>query len=238
MTQTKQVIETMRRLGGFATLGKLNRELDFSRWLTKTPEASVRRIVQDSPAFFRIKPGLWALEECREAALARLGLETVSGSVEPADFTHAYYQGLLVEIGKMQSKLAYIPAQDKSKLYLGKPLGDIANTTDLPPFTYPAITQRAKTVDVIWFNCRQMPCSFFEVEHSTDIQNSLDKFFDLQDFYAKFYIVADEHKGKRFRDIIARSIYRPISVRVEFRSYESVARLHTRTYALSEERAL
>lgn len=42
-----------------------------------------------------------------------------------------------------------------------------------------------------------MPNSFFEVEHSTDIQNSLEKFNDLRDFYAKMYIVADE---KRFAE--------------------------------------
>ena len=52
MTQTQQVIDTMRRLGGVATFGKLNSEVDFSFWGTKTPEASVRRIVQNSPDIF------------------------------------------------------------------------------------------------------------------------------------------------------------------------------------------
>lgn len=36
-----------------------------------------------------------------------------------------------------------------------------------------------------------MPHSFFEIEHSTDIQNSLLKFNDLQDFYVRMVIVAD-----------------------------------------------
>ena len=35
-----------------------------------------------------------------------------------------------------------------------------------------------------------MPCAFYEVEHSTDMKNSLNKFYKLQDFRAKFYIVA------------------------------------------------
>ena len=61
MKQKQQVINVMKNLGGIATFGKLNSEIDFSSWGTKTPEASVRRIVQDSPAFFRLKPGLWAL---------------------------------------------------------------------------------------------------------------------------------------------------------------------------------
>ena len=58
MTQEQQVIKTLRNQGGYATLRRLNEVMDFSTWKTKTPEASVRRIVQDSKAIFRIQPGL------------------------------------------------------------------------------------------------------------------------------------------------------------------------------------
>lgn len=57
-TQELQVIETMRREGGYATLRRLNEIVDFSTWKTKTPEATVRRIVQDSKLIFKIQPGL------------------------------------------------------------------------------------------------------------------------------------------------------------------------------------
>ena len=43
------MIEVLRRAGGYATLRRLNELVDFSSWTTKTPEASVRRIVQNSP---------------------------------------------------------------------------------------------------------------------------------------------------------------------------------------------
>lgn len=62
MTQEFQVIEKMREEEGYATLRRLNEVIDFSAWKTKTPEASVRRIVQYSKEFFRIQPGLWALK--------------------------------------------------------------------------------------------------------------------------------------------------------------------------------
>lgn len=61
MTQEQQVIETLRNQGGYATLRRLNEVMDFSKWKTKTPEASVRKIVQISDAIFRIEPGLWGL---------------------------------------------------------------------------------------------------------------------------------------------------------------------------------
>lgn len=54
MTQKQQVIEAMRRNGGYATFQQLNHIMDFSSWKTKTPQASVRRIVQINKVFFEL----------------------------------------------------------------------------------------------------------------------------------------------------------------------------------------
>lgn len=69
-----------------------------------------------------------------------------------------------------------------------------------------------------------MPHSFFEIEHSTDIQNSLLKFNDLQDFAARMIIVAD---GKRYHEFISKMGYISFrslmnNKRVSFLSYESL----------------
>jgi len=64
MKQHEAVRKVMERNGGFATLGYLNQEVlkvPDVEWKTKTPFASIRRIVQDERFFFKIKPGLWAL---------------------------------------------------------------------------------------------------------------------------------------------------------------------------------
>lgn len=66
----------------------------------------------------------------------------------------------------------------------------VADIHTIPPFTYDDLLRKAKTVNVIWFNKRHMPSHFFEVEHTTDIKNSLGKYHALQDFSADFYIVA------------------------------------------------
>ena len=68
-TQEMQVVDAMRQEGGFATLRRLNEIVDFSTWKPKTHEATIRRIVQESSHFFRIQPGLWALNESREIVL-------------------------------------------------------------------------------------------------------------------------------------------------------------------------
>ena len=101
ITQEAQVIEVMRKEGGFATFKRLNELLDFSKWETKTPEASVRRIVQNSKNIFKIQPGLWALEEMRAEVLDKFNLEMGNKKSEE-QFSHGYYQGLLIEIGKYE----------------------------------------------------------------------------------------------------------------------------------------
>lgn len=101
-------------------------------------------------------------------------------------FTHDYYQGIVVKIGNIKKYDTYVPTQDKNKKFLETKLCDLVTLRSLPGFTYDKLIRRAKTIDVIWFNERQMPCGFYEIEHTTDIKNSLSKFYELQDFRADF----------------------------------------------------
>lgn len=224
-TQEYQVIEALRKEGGFATLRRLNEIVDFSTWKTKTPEASVRRIVQDSQSVFRIQPGLWALKDCREKVLEKFKIDEGNRESEE-QFSHGYYQGLLVEIGKFRKRMTYIPSQDKNRMFLDKHLSEVADTYTLPLFTYDSLLRKARTVDVIWFNERQMPSDFYEVEHTTDIKNSLSKFYELQDFFSKFYIVANICRKEEFNDKISVSMYNGIKSRVQFLDYERVVAMH------------
>lgn len=225
LSQEEQVIAAMEKEGGFATFKRLNEIIDFSSWKTKTPEASVRRIVQVSDQIFKIRPGLWALEKKRKDVLQHLDLK-VGDKKSEQSFDHGYYQGLLVEIGKFRKMITYVPAQDKNRKFLGKKLVDVTDTTDIPHFTYDSILRKAKTVDVIWFNERKMPSVFYEVEHTTDIKNSLSKFYELQDFSAEFFIVAAETRRNEFDDKLNASIFNSIKDRVNFLDYGKVAKRH------------
>ncbi|MCD8215458.1 MAG: hypothetical protein LUC97_07455 [Clostridiales bacterium] len=64
-------------------------------------------------------------------------------------------------------------------MFLERKLSEIAAINSIYSFTYPEILRKAKTVDVIWFNERKMPYAFYEVEHTTDIKNSLNKSYEL-----------------------------------------------------------
>jgi hypothetical protein len=233
-TQEQQVIDCLRENGGYATLRRLNELLDFSTWSTKTPEASVRRIVQLSDKIFRIQPGLWALTEAKEKVLRLFKLKEGDRHSEEV-FSHGYYQGLLIEIGRYKNLKTYVPAQDKSRLYLGHPLSELSDTTELPQFTNPALLRKARTVDVIWFNERDMPCDFYEVEHTTDIKNSLSKFYELQDFSSGFYIVAESSREKEFNDKLNVSMFEPIKDRVQFLSYDRVVSVHANLKGIEKD---
>lgn len=110
MTQAQAVIETIDMLGGIATLNQINQhifEITDCQWRTKTPFASVRRIVQQTAGIYKIKPGLYALETHRQE-LEGNGIlvqnEHNQDSEVVKTFNHAYYQGLLLEMGKCRFK--------------------------------------------------------------------------------------------------------------------------------------
>ena len=232
MKQHEIVIEAMRKNGGYATLGWLNNAIDFSMWKTKTPQASVRRIVQTSEEFFKIRPGLWALKEFEDIVLSKFNLKTKDNKQEEL-FTHSYYQGLVVEIGNMNKFDTFVPAQDKNRFFLEKPMKELASLKEIYDFTYPEILRLAKTIDVIWFNERRLPYSFFEIEHTTDMKNSLEKFFELQDYFARFFIVASVSRKKQFDELLSKSIFKSIRNRIDFADYENIVKQHSKMTELS-----
>jgi hypothetical protein len=234
MKQYEAVINVMERNGGYATLRLLNQQalrVEGVEWKTKTPFASIRRIVQDNRFFFKIRPGLWALKSFKDK-LPHDIFPKDQPKEKYAEYTHTFYQGLLVEIGNYKGYNTFIPNQDKNKVFLDKRIHEIATISNIYEFSYPHIVGITKTIDVIWFNERNMPLKLFEIEHTTAINNSLIKFLELQDFYTKYYIVADEVRRKEFRFKLSLNTFYPISKRVWFWSYDDVAELHANTSEL------
>ncbi|MCL6624323.1 MAG: hypothetical protein K6T17_06875 [Fimbriimonadales bacterium] len=240
MKQYEAVIEAMRQEGGFATLGRLYQtalHMPGVTWGTKTPFASIRRIVQTRPEFFKIKPGLWGLKERKEQIFRELAIGKPSPKSDQA-FTRTYFQGVIVEIGNLQDYTTFIPPQDRNKPFLNKKLKEIATLPTIYSFTYEHLVRVASTVDVIWFNERQMPYAMFEVEHTTNLQNALLKFVEFRDFRTKFYVVADDARQKEFQGKITKSVFEPIRNEVHFINYDKLIAYYERlcsSIALSKE---
>jgi len=225
----------MEENGGYATLGYLNQnvlKVKDCEWKTKTPFASIRRIVQDSRHFFKIRPGLWALKSFKDKLPSYIYQDQKITDKRQVEFNHTYYQGLLVEIGNLEKYHTFVPNQDKNKIFLGKKLCEITSVDRIYVFGYDYVVQKAQSIDVVWFNNRKMPKKMFEVEHSTNIEHSLVKFNELQDFYTDYYIVADNARKKQFDEIVNQHTFREIKERVGFIDYQKVSDLHTKGYEL------
>lgn len=226
MKQHEAVIQTLEKLGGIATLGQLNQEvfkIKDCEWKTKTPFASIRRIVQLNKDIYKVKPGLYGLVSHKKQNEAKGIFEETTqneDSKEIAEFNHSYYQGLILTIGNLRRFETFLPKQDKNKMFLNEKLGDLSTLKEIPHYSYESLVRRSATIDAIWFNDRKMPHSFFEVEHSTDIQNSLLKFSDLQDFSTRMFIVADKRRKAEFESKINYAGFKDIKSRVKFFAYD------------------
>ena len=232
MKQHEAVIQAMKEIGGYATLGQLYHavpKIFDCNWETKTPFASIRRIVQTHEEFFKIRPGLWALTSEKEK-VKLLFLDEKAPKKE-REYSHYFFQGLVVEIGNLKGFQTFVPSQDKNKPFAKQKLGDVTTISKLYDFTYGEVLRKAQTIDVTWFNSRRYPNSFFEIEHSTDIYNSLLKFVEFQDFRISFYIVADSLRRAEFENKISQSAFTPIKSFVKFWDYDAVSELHTKISA-------
>ena len=224
MKQYEAVLLTLEKLGGQATLAELYVEamkITDCTWGTKTPFASIRRIVQTRPEIFRVRPGLWALQSYKK----QLGLsEHERKSRKDVDQSHSFYQGMLVVIGNLRGLSTFIPNQDKNKAFVKEHLGELRTLQEIPKFSYDFLVKKSSTIDVIWFNNHQMPDSFFEVEFSTDMQNSLLKFFDLLDFSARMVIVSHESRRNELKSKLEFSALRDLKERVNFLEYNMLVK--------------
>ena len=144
MQQHEAVIKTMEEYGGYATLGFLNQSVDVSNWKTKTPFASIRRIVQDDRFFFKIRPGLWALKTYKNKLPENVFAAEKIPEIKQEEFNHSYYQGLLVEIGNLKKQKTFVPYQDKKKKYLEKKLKDITTIEKFYNFTYENLLRNSR----------------------------------------------------------------------------------------------
>jgi hypothetical protein len=237
MKQHEAVIKVMEENGGFATLSYLYEntlKVPGVIWKTKTPFATIRRIVQDKRFFFKIKPGLWALKTYKNK-LPKEILSLIEEDKEirkEGEFTHSYYQGMIIEIGNIKGFKTCVPPQDKNKRFLNKPLKELVNLEDIFKFTYEDIIQRVQSIDVFWFNERRFPSSIFEIEHTTDFKNALLKFLELQDFNVQMYIVSYKERQKEFLSKIELSAFKPIKRKTKFIDYEGVSKWHELAYKL------
>ncbi len=224
LTYSKAIEQVMIKNGYFAPLKLIYKHIWKYKDKTKikgiTPNFTIQAIVQRDSRFTRIGLGVYALTEY----LDRLPKEIEpKNENERKERKHAIIQGMLLEIGNFKKEISDTYTNDKKWIFQGKKLGNLSTIENIPDFTYKnIINNSARFIDVIWFNERRFPFSFFEVEHSTDFRDALIKFYELQDFYAKFYCVSEQKRYEKFQKEINKSAFKPLINRVKFLPYDQV----------------
>ncbi len=105
---------------------------------------------------------------------------------------------------------------------------------ELPQFSYERLVNKARTIDVSWFNERNLPSRFFEIEHSTNFVTSLLKFFDFRDFFVKMTIVASENREKEFMEHLSHDSMKEIASRIDFVGYEKLVKIYEQEFSKKE----
>lgn len=222
LTYSEAIEQVMLHNGYFAPLKLLYREIwkykDKSKIVGITPDNTIQERVQRDERFTKIGLGVWALTAYLDKLPKEIEPRTKEGQKERM---HANIQGMLLEVGNYRDFETY--TNDKKWTFQNKTLGSLATLQSVPIFTYePIIKNSVSFADVIWFNNRGFPNSIFEVEQSTDFRDAFVKFMELQDFMTIFYCVSSEDRKIKFEKEISKVAFKPISSRINFRTYAQV----------------
>ena len=199
-----------------------------------TPDRTINERVQRDKRFVKLKPGLYGLKNYLEKLPDEFNPNISKTQADEDKITHAYIQGMLLEIGNINGFKTFAP--DKSGRFTSKKLCDIMTLKEIPKFTYEHILQSTRFIDVIWFNDRNFPNSIFEVENSTNFLNSLVKFVELQDFTTSMIMIAPNEKSKinKYNQEIEKSAFAAIKDRVKFFNYDKIIGLYNSQIAASK----
>jgi hypothetical protein len=229
--QTDDVIDVMQRNGGYSSLIHLYKNVNTSGWNTKTPSATIRRIVQNTEVFTKIKPGFYILKSTVssnniEEILKILNPENTEKNDKQLKSLHSYYQSVLAEIGDFYNFSVYIPPQDRNKEIENRSLSALVTQSEIPPFTYESIINRIKSIDVIWFNKDLFPERVFEVEVTTGFSNSLSKFLELRHFRIEMSILSFKNRENEYKKKLEQQVFQEISNLTHFFDFDSLEKYY------------
>lgn len=230
------LIETiMRDHGGVASLNLLYEQASEYRHLPsgdwrKTLRGVLYRDVKGG-RFVKVGLGVYALPDnartLQDSAYqhAQRG-ETVQAYLQKQTNLHDAIQGMLVEIGNFLEYHTY--TADPNRTFDGKRLGDLCSLHLVPDFTYPDMKKRVARCDVIWFSrsSHPFPKYVFEVEATTDFQNSMLKMYELREFETQLVLVAAQERRNLYDQRLSQEPFASVRNKFRFRSFDLVTRFY------------
>ena len=141
-------------------------------------------------------------------------------------------QGQLLFIGQAYGFQTFAPATDQTKgVFNGRPLGELVTLREgLESVTWlkPKQKKEAALIDVLWFETTPdddlIPRCAFEVEHTTDVLNGINRLCQLPSFLKTqlFIVGPDESKKALYDKHIQSPVFKANAPYFQFRFFDEV----------------
>jgi len=142
---------------------------------------------------------------------------------------------MLLRLGRLLGYDTYVA--DPNQQSGNTKLSDLATLKQLPQFTYPAIVDTARYIDVMWFR-EDFPDCCFEVEHTTDVTKGLLRLYQVRQLqHVRFFVVAPADKLNKFQSEVSKDPFNQIMSRYMFRSYEQLSQFFALAQSYHEKAA-
>jgi type II restriction enzyme len=171
-------------------------------------------------------------DRLRAASAAAAALTPAEVRSEQDEASHSEVQSWLRDLGHALGYRVWIAANDRGRLYNGRPLGE--GCLDALPATLMAApgADMVRLIDVLWLNAdADRVAAAFEVEHSTSIYSGVVRMLDLAlghaDPHAEggLFLVAPDKREAEVRAQLARPAFARIAdLRIGWLPYGELAR--------------
>jgi len=131
------------------------------------------------------------------------------------EFAHSRAQALLIRLARITGCRAFIAANDRTRLFRGKPLGEDC-LESLPSIGLSSeATSKISMIDVIWLRDNAPVCAF-EVEVSTSVYSGLLRMSDLlavvPALKVSLFVVAQKERQAKVMQELGRPTFRKIGL--------------------------
>ncbi|MGA2139291.1 MAG: hypothetical protein ABSH14_10560 [Verrucomicrobiia bacterium] len=219
------VADTIRHLGGEASLRDITASLESNPYRPKTPtwRATIRRVVRQ----YRIFEPLTTSEGLAGYKLVELSTSDTRSSTGKED-PHGEQQGMLLQLGSLCGYETFTNSTDRTiRRFRGEPISKLATVRNDADALSTLPLGKIRNTDVMWMmedSEGLYPRYAFEVENSTKVRSGLLRLLRIPErFHTELYIIGpSDEESDLFASYMSESPFRQHAGRFHFFRYEAV----------------